>query len=41
MKIKLPYGTTEENNQLLLPEGYVTFDSERKALRLHTPLLLP
>lgn len=35
MKIKFPVGSTEENNQLLLEPGFVTFDRDRKALRLH------
>lgn len=35
MRIKFPYGSTAENNQLLLPEGHLSVDLERKALRLH------
>lgn len=35
MHIQILYGDTDENNQLLLPEGSLSLDLERKALRLH------
>lgn len=34
MNVKFPVGTTEENNQLNLPAGFITIDSDKKALRL-------
>lgn len=35
MRIKFPYGTTAENDGLLLPEGMLSVDLEKKAIRLH------
>lgn len=35
MYTKFPYGTTAENNQLLLPDGMLSIDIEKKAIRLH------
>lgn len=35
MRIKFPYGTSAENDGLLLPAGELAVDLERKALRLH------
>lgn len=35
MLLKVPTGTTAENNALTLPEGFISIDSERKAIRIH------
>lgn len=35
MRVKFLYGDTDENNQLVLPEGYLTVDIEKKAVRIH------
>lgn len=35
MKTRFLHGTTEQNNRLLLPEGRLAVDTEKKAVRLH------
>lgn len=35
MRIQFLRGGTDENNQLVLPEGYLTVDIEKKAIRIH------
>lgn len=35
MKTKFPYGTTAQNNLLTLPQGFLTIDLDKKAIRLH------
>lgn len=35
MKVKVPYGTTAQNNLLTLPVGMLAIDMDKKALRIH------